>query len=399
MQLTNEFMGKKINKKKKLKNNVLKWLFSMQTGQTHFKMNNGADATVFTSCFALFILDLFDETGSISSKEKELWVEYFNSFQDKDSGFFIPENYKGELNTKTVYQLTSFCLSALDLLGASPANELIFINQWMRSESLYKYLLENGCFRGVQGSGNMAMFVGIFLTYQYKKNNDEIAAERMKDWFYFHDEHQNKKTGFWGNALSKRYYSGFQNSFHQFEIYNYWNKEVFMNNHIVDTVLNLQDPDGHFAAVPGGGGCMDYDAANILINLGFKKEYNKKKISLALSRLHKGIINSQNKDGGFCESRKHVSAFRNIFQEETIRFVFSGSNPYLWYFRLRKTASSTIKHKSVINTHWTNKGRRWNQSDLWNTWFRCLTLAEIENTIFSSSSDWNFQKCIGLGYF
>lgn len=44
-----------------LRKRVLDWVVSMQIDSTYFKMNENADYTIFTSCFALFIFDLFDQ--------------------------------------------------------------------------------------------------------------------------------------------------------------------------------------------------------------------------------------------------------------------------------------------------------------------------------------------------
>ena len=221
------------------------------------------------------------------------------------------------------------------------------------------------------------------------------------DWFKFHEASQLSSTGFWGNSFNKKYYSGFQNAFHQFEIYNYWCRDIPFYEKVVDTVLFLQDREGHFAPTPGGGGCLDYDAADILINLGYKKEYRKQAVRLSLVRLLEAIMKSQNTDGGFCESRKRPSSLRSIFQVHNLKFVFSGLNPYLWYFRLKKTVSNSRKSRDKINTHWTRIGRGWEQSDMWNTWFRCLTIAVIDEVLNISNPkfEWNFQKCVGLGFF
>ncbi len=384
-------------------NRVLNWVLKMQAGPARFRINEGADSTIFTSCFALFIFDLFGEVSAWPQNRRDLWIGYINSFQDRESGYFILDNYKGNLNTKTVQQLTCFCLSALDILGSSPEYRFSFLKQWPRPEDIFNYLREIGCFSGKPTTGNMAMFLAIFLTYQYEKYKDESALTHLNSWFYWHEKTQNESTGFWGNPLGNRYYLGFQNAFHQYVIYNYWSRAVPYHKKIVDIVLSLQDKDGYFAPIPGGGGCWDYDAADILINCGYKRGYKREEISDALTRLYFAILKNQNEDGGFCESRRRPSSTKNAFGPDNLRFVFSGRNPYLWYYRLGSTMSISKSKRERIFTHWTREGRLWNQSDLWDTWIRCLTLAEINKSLNLNDSlskiEWKFHNIIGLGYY
>lgn len=385
------------------RNRVLNWVESMRLDQTQFKMNESADNTIFTSCFALFIFDLFDQIKTWSQKKRNQWVDYINSFQDRDSGYFIPENFKGKFNAKLVHQLTAFCLSALDILGASPKYDFKFLNQWSRPEDFYNYLKNKGCFKGLPGSGNMAMFQAIFLTHQYKENRTDRVIDLLNTWFYWHNKTQNPSSGFWGNSLKTKYFAGFQNAFHQFLVYNYWKRPIRYYKKIVDNVLALQDSDGFFAPNPGGGGCWDFDAADILINCGYKRGYKEEEVTRSLSLLFNAILRNQNDDGGFYESNKRPSSVKNLFSPNNLTFIFSSNNPYLFYLRLRKTLSISRRKRGKIFTHWTRKGRLWNQSDLWDTWFRCLTIAEIDKTLNLNQNinriGWNFHNIIGLGYF
>jgi len=375
----------------------------MKINNTQFKMNDNADSSIFTSCFALFILDLFDQLKNFSRKKRNQWIDYIQSFQDKESGYFMPGNYNGGLNTKAVHQLTAFCLSALHILGVSTKYDLKFLSQWNTPEDVHNYLRDKGCFQGLPGSGNMAMFLAIFFSYKYEKCNEDSIFDLLKSWFYWHNRTQNPRTGFWGNSLGAKYFAGFQNAFHQFVIYNYWKKLIQYNNKIVNTVLMLQDSDGFFAPNQGGGGCWDYDAADILINCGYKRGYREKEIRNALTRLYFAILESQNTDGGFCESQKRPSSMRNVFFPKNLKFIFYNHDPIISYYRLRTFLGVSRNIRKKIYTHWTKKGRHWHQSDIWNTWFRCLTLAEIDKSLNLNQSiykiGWRFHNSIGLGYF
>jgi hypothetical protein len=49
---------------------AIDWLRTMRVSPTEYNMNEGADVTIFTSCFALFILDLLHEIDRFSNEEK-----------------------------------------------------------------------------------------------------------------------------------------------------------------------------------------------------------------------------------------------------------------------------------------------------------------------------------------
>jgi len=382
---------------------VLGWVESMRIDSMQFRMNEDAGASIFTSCFALFIYDLFDRVREWTQDRRDEWAAFIQSFQDSDNGYFLPGAYQSSLNTKAVHQCTAFCLSALRILGNFPKYNLNFVSQWNTPEKMFDYLENSGCFRGAPGSGNTAMFLAIFLTFQYERTNDAVLLDLMENWFDFFDKAQNPSSGFWGDSSRQRYFSGFQNAYHQFVIYHYWKRDIQFHEKIVDAVLELQDRDGFFAPVPGGGGCYDLDAADILIRCGHQKGYRNEEIRDALVRLFEAVYESQNDDGGFCESRKRPSSLGNVFSSRNIKTILSGHRLDVSYWRLRASLSNARPSRETIDTHWTEEGRFWHQSDMWDTWFRCLTLAEIDKTLDLSTGDsgpaWNFHKCIGLGHF
>ncbi|MBL7070857.1 MAG: hypothetical protein ISS26_01630 [Candidatus Omnitrophica bacterium] len=380
---------------------VLHWLLSMQTGATQFRMNNMADSTIFTSCFALFIFDILGETKKWLREEKDLWVRYITSYQDKETGYFIPDNYKGDLDTKTVQQLTCFCLSALEILKASPNYKLSFLKKWPQPSNIYDYLNRIGCFQGKPMTGNMAMFLAIFLTYQYEKCGDELALNFIDTWFHWHERTQNKRTGFWGKGVSNKYYFGFQNAFHQLLIYDYWNRPIPNHERIIDSVLLLQDEEGYFAPTPGGWACYDYDAIHILSHAYRTIDHRKNNIENSLKKVFHAIIAKQNSDGGFCQSSEKPSSMTDIFNNRD--FFIRNDAPYLAYYRMRNALSILLKGNKTIMTKWTVKGRLWNESNLWDTWLYCLCLAEIANSIEIEKhldlKNTNFHKMAGIGYF
>ncbi|MBC8393733.1 MAG: hypothetical protein H8E17_14345 [Deltaproteobacteria bacterium] len=378
---------------------ITEWVLEMQMGPCQFKMSAGSDATIFTTCFALFILDLFGQTGRFTQSQKAEWVDFINGFQNKESGYFEPAVHYRDPEWDN-YQLTCFCLSALGILGGSPAVPLSFLEQWPGPEDVRKYLHERGCHVGKPGSGNSAMFLAIFLTYEYERTHQSHFLEKMDAWFDFHDTHQNR-SGFWGRGRACHSLPALQNALHQFVIYFYWQRKVGQLNRIIDVSLVCQDRDGFFAPNPGGEPCYDYDAIHVLAVAHRLTDYRKNDIEACLNKAQCGILRSFNDDGGFCHSTHKWTSCCDFMSH--IPVFFSGKSPYLWYYRIRRSLADLIKRRHNIYEGWTQESRTHGESNLWGTWFRCLALAEIERTLTPDFSEemipWRFHKTIGLGYF
>ena len=75
----------------------------------------------------------------------------------------------------------------------------------------------------------------------------------------------------------------------------------------------------------------------------------------------------------------------------------------MWYYRLRKTLGTAIRPELLTRKGWSSHPLKWDESNIWDVWFRSLALAEIANTI-ELDNDFGlrevyFQKNLGLAYF
>lgn len=384
------------------KKQILRWVSNLKVQGTicQYRFSLFTDDSIFTTCFALFIWDLFGEIDHWDTSEKEVWVEYIQGFQNPGQGYFEPQEYFRGDPERARYQLTCFCLSALDILKAEPLHPLRFVERWDSPAKIKKALYGWRCHLGAGGSGNKAMFLAIFLTCLYKKAPASYGIDNIKAWFEFHDQFQNR-NGFWGNSLESNYSVGFQNGYHQILIYEYWKRDIKKLDRIVNVILNFQGNDGHFAATPGGESCWDYDASHILLLAYDKLNVKKEQIRNSLARLYDAIIKNQNADYGFCASR--MDLFQNREFAKIASFVLNGSNPYYWYYRGRKCAGLLLKREKSIYTGWTRLGRQWDESNLWDTWMRSLSLSEISKKIDYGEKQIDkhakSHQMVGIGYY
>ena len=385
-----------------IKSEVMNWLRTLKipSESCRYRFSSSSDDTVFCTCFALFILDLFKETEKFTEMEKQSWVSYIQSFQNEEFGYFEPEQYYHKDRERNRYQLTCFCLSALGILDAEPKFPLNFIRQWKTPDDIKKFLYERGCNEGKPGSGNKAMFLAIFLIYKYERTKENHLLEKINAWFEFHNETQNR-NGFWGKDLKSHYLHGLQNGFHQLVIYFYQQKEIPKLDRIIDIALMSQDRRGFFAPTPGGEACHDYDAVHILAMAFRITDYRRDDIQASLQKALDAILSTCNSDGGFCQSKSKLSGLTDFLKY--VPTYFSNWSPYLWYYRARVSFGTVLKQKNEIYNGWIQKPILWNESNLWDTWFRSLALAEIVQTInepvLQDFKDVNFHKTPGLGYF
>ncbi len=378
-----------------LKAKVIDWTWEMRINSSYeFKFSPTSGSSIFASCFALYILDLFKETDNLSREEKDNWTDYINSFQNEKDGLFYPDPILHPDKERAVFQLTCFCLSALDILGSAPKNRLSIVDKWKTEAETRDYLFARKVHLGKGGSGNKAMFQAIMLTHEYEKTKDEKLLIGMNTWFDFHDQYQNN-YGYWGVASKRSLYSGVQNAFHQFVIYDYWKRNYSNIDFVAKTAVRLQDRAGFFAPVSGGGACKDYDAIHYL--LASQKTANSAKGKIALKKALRAVNKCWNQDGGFCEN-----IYRPLQSYKILHYFVLASSGYdwsIWLTRLKHIAKDLIRKQEKKSRKWVPENQSWNESTLWDTWFRSLSIAEILCFFNPENYDkYRFHKHIGIGY-
>jgi hypothetical protein len=378
-----------------LKSRVINWLNSMKAVEGGFDYNFSptSGSSLFTSCFALYILDLFRETCMISEEEKLGWAKYINSFQRKEDGLFYPRPIFHPDKERAVFQATSFCLSALKMLGYGPRYPLSIVNKWRKKESVEDYLLQRGCHLGAGGSGNKAMFQAIFLTHEYERKKDPELLNSINVWFDFHNRHQNH-NGYWGNGSRGQLYKGMQNAFHQYVVYEYWDREYPRLDIITHAVLKLQDKKGFFSDLPGGSSCKDYDSLHFLLS----GHHDGKVIAEgALINAIEAIKTRWNKDGGFCENPVRPYGAKTF--PGLLYFIITGKNHEIRVTRAKEVAREIIKPKKYKSRNWVETPHPWAESTLWDTWFCCMSIAEVLCHFTSDNFEkFKFPDHIGIGY-
>jgi hypothetical protein len=292
---------------------------------------------------------------------------------------------------KDYLQLLTFSLSALAALNRLDADPLADHVIPVLSSDIDADLASARALDGAPRSGNQAMFLAILLVHARDRLgiDDRGQIARWRSLFL----NGMNQFGFWGRANSISHLQ-FQNGYHIYEILEYLGGDVPRWSSTADGVASLADSDGHFAPYAGGSGCYDYDAVFLITGAG---DASVKRHGDLLIRTATSILREQNADGGFCEShRVRPRSFRNLVA--TCRHACSARG-VARIERSRYGLSLLRRQHDRMQTQWSSYSREWSESDLWDSWFRMLTLARIEVALEPArASDWGFIDYPGIGY-
>ncbi|WP_416652645.1 hypothetical protein [Candidatus Pseudothioglobus sp. Uisw_086] len=354
-----------------------------------YRLTPKSETSPYALCFAIFGKHLIGKMQSINNE-----IDFFDSLlrsnikQYKEKCISLDRDIHSD---KGYLQLLCFTLSALSIIDTLQDDSLLeHVLPLIVDKDIMSILESSGTFTGSPGSGNLAMFYATLLIYSrnYLKLNID---ESLDNWVETHIASINS-NGFWGKS-DKNLYLQFQNGYHQYEIFEYLGIKTNKENEVANFVYSLSDKIGHFAPYPGGGGCYDYDAIFALTLLEGSISDNHKAL---LEKTLNTILTEQNIDGGFSETL-YIRP-RNIINIKAMYSHIKERPGRLRIERARYCLTLLRPKHNNIKTHWTEYSREWSESNLWDSWFRMLTIARIDKTICLSSSKWGFINFPGIGF-
>ena len=354
-----------------------------------FKLTSSSEVTPYARCFAIFGCHLLQCKDRLLTNADLLAASIRNDLDQVRESRRVAGAC---LNVDKPYlQLLTFSLSALLLLNRLENDPLEDHVLPLLSKDIDADLRIVGAVNGVPRSGNQAMFMAILLCHA-QSYLDMDVQNSIDNWERVHLKSINQ-FGFWGPYKSMSHLQ-FQNGYHQYEAMDYLNTKSVPWENAADNVAALADRNGHFAPYPGGGGCYDYDAVYILTSAGAATVNKYKELLLITAN---SILCEQNIDGGFCEThRVRPRSIHNALL--SAKHVYNASG-IARVERLRQMITLLRPKHDRIHTHWSTYSRRWNESDLWDSWFRMLTVARIDVALDASRvSEWGFIDYPGIGF-
>ena len=335
-----------------------------------FKLFERSEVSPYARCFVIF--------NKYLTKKFE-WLENRKQHLTNDLNIDLYASYNEKVNSnidwkydKSFLQLFCFTLSSLNILNAQLSDKNLVVLKTILNFEIKEILKNKNVDKGYAGSGNHSMFYAIFNIYA----NEFLKIDRKKqiqEWLDFNINSLNS-NGFWGTD-SKMDYLQFQNGYHQYEIFEYLQIKNISWNIAAKKILVMVDKLGHFAPWPGGGACYDYDAIFMLTSK-FVDDVSQENI---LKTTLNTIINEQNLDGGFCESiyMKNNLLFK---LSNVIKHIISQPNHLKIWSLFVNLNLFRYKHRNIA-THWSQKNRKWDESNAWDTFFRLSTIFRVCNRL------------------
>jgi len=327
----------------------------------------GGPETLYASCFACMLYHYLGRLETFTSKQKQEWANYLNSWQDPQTGLFIgpeivPEELmspKHDLEHVTMH-LTAHVLPTLDLLKSKPPHSLSFAHRFLDPKYLQHWLKRRD-WQNAWLEGNNLLFIGQFLIHLRDVENSSSAQAALDLYFEWLDQTQDPHTGLWGTNGFCSNCEALYGGYHQLLVYYFEDRPVKYPKRLIDIALSLQHTDGGFNPAGGGGACQNVDAIDILLNMYKRTDYKRASIRSALRKSSRHILKMQMSDGGF---------------------VYRLNESFM-HMGIQKTAS----------------GR--NQANLFPTWFCVHTLALISEILTDgdfADVAWQFNNSCSMGW-
>ena len=348
------------------KRRTLEYLDSLHLGNnTSYEYRytlNGTLSNIYNSVYACMLLSLYGEIENKSESYKKKWVAYFDSFQDAESGLFFDPTIRNESYDDSDWwgarHLIPQIINAYSALGSMPQYEFRWVSMYYDKQNLHKIINScdwNSAIPDEIDIDNKLMNIGVTLQYQRDFWQDRLAKESIAYLKELLLKRINPETGLWGKYDKNDSHElprMIQFSYHLFRIFFYDHETIPNAEKIIDIILLSQNKYGGFGEKLNSSACEDIDAIDTLIYLSKQTDYRNNDINNAVRRGLIFILSNQNEDGGF---------------------VFRRDEP-LWY------GHETMSSKK-------------NESALFPTWFRTLSLAYICN--FIGIGEYNIIKCPG----
>lgn len=335
-----------------IKDTTLTFLNSLEKENkiSYYYTNSSTKTSLYSSAYAILIYSLYNDLELLSKVEKQKISKYFSSFQNEKDGLFYDYNIQNEYYNDSDWwgarHLNLHIINVFIALDEKPKYQFNFLKKYYDLEFTKDWLDSIdwlNSFSDENDIDNKLMNIAIALQYQRDFFSDQIAGNTVKFIQNYLISKININTGMWGDfdlGQKEQLSRMVQFAYHLLPIFEYDNIDLGYHSKYIDYALQTQNVYGGFGVRLNSSACEDMDSIYILILMKNKTDYKKKEIEIALRKAFIFILSNQNDDGGF---------------------VFRRDEKF-WYGHEQMTSEI-------------------NQSAMFPTWFRTLTLAYLSNSL------------------
>jgi hypothetical protein len=294
------------------KTNILNYVESMKVDGYEYRFAKSVDkSTLYASVYACMLKGLLGELNNISSKEKQEWAHYLDSFQSVKDGYFRDPNLDGEeFETDGTWgdgwgknHLAGHIIIAYARLGHTPKYGFKFLEPYYKEDHVNKWLAEFDFSKNVWSQSNYIMNVVTLLQYSRDYMHDEKAQKPITQILNWLRESQRKDSGMWHNYDLKNYHDiadAIRGAYHFYPLFFYDEEVLPYGDKIIDVILSSQNAWGGFEdELMPAGACEDIDALDPLLRFALHTDYKTEEVKLAVKKAMIWYLASLNKSGGF----------------------------------------------------------------------------------------------------
>ena len=328
----------------------------------------GQDGPVlYASLYAALTLHLYNDLADLSTIKRQEWIDYIKSFQSADGWFRDPAIACELAETADWWgwrHLTLHAVMALSCLGAvvdrpfkilESFKDKNFIEAWFKNLHITPY-------PSPKMNAHLPLIVVTLLQYARDYQGATWADSAIRKIISLLNAQTDPKTGCWctGGGQKNLINDGVKIAYHFWIFYFYDKLPIKFPERAIDSLLFTQNRFGGFDNSINSSACDDIDSIDPLCRLIGIIDYKKSEIKNSLHQALPWVLINLNQDGGFVFKRNQS-------------FKYGHDKMY-----------------SGIN-----------ESNLFATWFRTLSLAYIGKALpdsWAGRFEWRLEAIPGLQF-
>jgi hypothetical protein len=317
---------------------------------------------LYASIFAALLRHMTGDLENISESERSRWIDYVLSFQCTDGLFRDTQIDNDIAETEDWWgwrHLTLLTVMALAALRAKPLYRLKWLDELTGPNAIVKWLHQQDWDERVDYTSNAVQNRIACMQFARDFLGESSFGPVIKKALEYLSGACNSTTGLWGSGpidSPKVLTRQVQAAYHFWLLYLYDSIKIPHCDHAIDWVLRTQSWLGGYSPVSRlSSACEDIDSIDPIVRFGM--DLRPAKCASSLRRASTWVLFNFNADGG--------AVFRRD-QELVYGHALMSSAP--------------------------------NESNMFATWFRLLSLALIDSAKLRPDKKWNFLKAPGLQF-